>query len=87
MISPVLNEKGEITNFLAVKEDITDRKQAEEDLRRSQLYFQKMDRISRAISQASDMDSMIGDTVKEILEIQFQLLMAQGLTMSEFVNI
>lgn len=32
-ISPIINEQGEITHFLAVKEDITERKQAEETLR------------------------------------------------------
>ena len=32
-ISPVINEAGEITNFIAVKEDITQRKQIETDLK------------------------------------------------------
>ena len=32
-ISPVKNERGEITNFVGIKQDITDRKQAEEQLR------------------------------------------------------
>jgi phosphoserine phosphatase RsbU/P len=32
-ISPIKNEKGEITHFVAVKEDITERKKAEEELR------------------------------------------------------
>ena len=31
-ISPIMNEKGQITHFLAVKEDITDRKRVENDL-------------------------------------------------------
>lgn len=35
-ISPLFNEKGEITHFIAVKEDITDRKQAEAALRASE---------------------------------------------------
>lgn len=34
-ISPVRNPKGEITHFLAVKEDVTDRKEAEEELLRA----------------------------------------------------
>ena len=34
-ISPIRNEQGVITHFLAVKEDITQRKQAEEELRRA----------------------------------------------------
>jgi diguanylate cyclase (GGDEF)-like protein/PAS domain S-box-containing protein len=35
-ITPITNAKGAITHFLAVKEDITDRKQAEERLRLTQ---------------------------------------------------
>ena len=31
-ISPIVNEKGETTNFLAIKEDITDRKNTEQEL-------------------------------------------------------
>ncbi|NJN65531.1 MAG: diguanylate cyclase [Chloroflexaceae bacterium] len=34
-ISPIFNERGTITHVVAVKEDITERKQAEENLRRS----------------------------------------------------
>ncbi|MBI4938069.1 MAG: PAS domain S-box protein [Nitrosomonadales bacterium] len=36
-ISPVRDEKGEITHFVAVKEDITERNRAEEKLRRAML--------------------------------------------------
>lgn len=35
-ISPIKNEKGEITNFVAVKQDITDRILAEEELRKKE---------------------------------------------------
>ena len=35
IISPILNEKGDITNFLAVKEDITERKRTEKQLQKS----------------------------------------------------
>ena len=34
-ISPILDQEGRISNFLAIKEDITDRKQVEEALERS----------------------------------------------------
>jgi PAS domain S-box-containing protein len=42
-ISPITNEAGEITHFLAVQEDITQRKQLEEQLRQSQ----KMEAVGR----------------------------------------
>lgn len=66
---PFFDADGKFCGYRGVDRDITRRKQAEEDLRRSRLYFQNMDRISRAISRASDVDSMIGEAVKEILEI------------------
>ena len=33
LISPIIDDKGRITNFIAIKEDITDRKRAEEALK------------------------------------------------------
>lgn len=41
-ISPVLNDKGEIKNFIAVKEDITERKQSEENLLKSKERFRNL---------------------------------------------
>ncbi len=41
-ISPILDEKGTITNFLAIKEDITDRKMAEEALRETTDYLESL---------------------------------------------
>jgi len=38
-ISPVKNAEGVITNFIAVKDDITERKQAEDALRQSERHF------------------------------------------------
>lgn len=42
VISPVLNEKKEITNFIALKEDISDRKQAEDALKKSREQLRKL---------------------------------------------
>ena len=38
-ISPILDEEGRITHFVAVNEDITERKQNEEKLRRQNVYL------------------------------------------------
>jgi two-component system NtrC family sensor kinase len=46
-ISPVMDKEGNITNFLAVKEDITERKQQEEELSNSREELQaKHDQLS-----------------------------------------
>ena len=42
VIAPVRDEKGIITNFIAVKEDVTQRKQAELDLQASQTKFKTL---------------------------------------------
>ncbi|MCU7496820.1 MAG: PAS domain S-box protein [Ignavibacteria bacterium] len=44
-ISPVTNDLGEITHFIGVKEDITQRKAAEEELRRAKELAEKSERL------------------------------------------
>ena len=41
-ISPLVNESGKITHFVAVKEDITERKRTAEMLRESELRFRQL---------------------------------------------
>ena len=41
-ISPLINESGDITHFVAVKEDITERKRTAEALRESELRFRQL---------------------------------------------
>lgn len=45
-ISPILNEKGKITHYLAVKEDITEKKLANQALRDSEYRYQTLATIS-----------------------------------------
>lgn len=47
-ISPILDEKGEITHFVAVKEDITEKKKAGEELAKREKL---LDGISNAVSE------------------------------------
>jgi PAS domain S-box-containing protein len=44
-ISPIKNQKGDITNFLAIKEDITERKKAEDDLKIAKERAEEMNRL------------------------------------------
>ncbi|NUM80623.1 PAS domain S-box protein, partial [bacterium] len=41
-ISPITNNRGEITHFVAVKEDITERKNLQDQLVRSEQYFRSL---------------------------------------------
>ena len=67
-ISPIRSETGEITHYLAVKEDITQRKQAEEQLTHNANYDEltdlpnrvlAMDRLSLAIARAHRESRMV----------------------------
>ncbi len=42
IISPIKNDKDEITHFIAIKEDITKRKKAEEKIRQSKMQLEKL---------------------------------------------
>lgn len=48
VISPITNEKGEITHFLAVKEDITEKKKMLEDLVAAKEKAEESDRLKSA---------------------------------------
>jgi PAS domain S-box-containing protein len=55
-ISPIHNEKNEIINFLAVKEDITERKKGEEELLNSRKQFQNLVENISGIYWVTDLD-------------------------------
>ncbi|MBN2003278.1 MAG: PAS domain S-box protein [Anaerolineae bacterium] len=61
-ISPILNARGEITHFVAVKEDITDRKRAERV--QAALY-----RISEAAHEAQDLGQLFAALHSIIAEL------------------
>ncbi|HNW28447.1 MAG TPA: SpoIIE family protein phosphatase [Spirochaetota bacterium] len=59
-ISPIMNENGEITHFVAVKEDITDRKKAEEEIRiTSEKLKKRNDEMAWELANAQIVTAML----------------------------
>jgi PAS domain S-box-containing protein len=67
-VSPVQNDKGEVTHFIGVQNDITDRKRAENDLREEKLSVEKkiQTRTQELIDNQAFLSSII-HTVRESL--------------------
>jgi PAS domain S-box-containing protein len=56
-ISPILNEQNEISHFLAIKEDITQRKLVEQDLQESKVFLKETQNIARLGTYSLDIVS------------------------------
>ena len=63
-ISPLINEAGEVTHYVAVKEDITQRKLAEEETKR----YGEQQRILNRILSISLQDASLDDLLQEALD-------------------
>ncbi|MFZ5920483.1 MAG: GAF domain-containing protein [Chloroflexota bacterium] len=66
--SPILDANSEILGFLAIHTDITDRKQAEETIRRRNEYLAATTEIGRLITSTLDLDTLLSRTVSLVLE-------------------
>jgi PAS domain S-box-containing protein len=62
-ITPLFNADGEITHFIAVKQDITERKQAELAIRESTARSAVLSEISKSLAEASLDENAILDIV------------------------
>ena len=78
-ISPILDPSGRITHFLAVKEDITERKRAEESLREA------TERLSLA-TRAGGVGIWDYDVVNDRLVWDDQMFRLYGLTRDQFAG-
>jgi diguanylate cyclase (GGDEF)-like protein/PAS domain S-box-containing protein len=62
LIAPVLNESGEVTHFVAMQEDITDRKHAESELRKAnaclQVQLEENENLQRQLREEAIHDGL-----------------------------
>lgn len=66
-ISPVVDEQGNIINYIKVAEDITERKQREEKIRRHAVHMEALNRIIAAATTESDMGRLLATTLDQVL--------------------
>lgn len=83
-ITPLKNEQGDITNFLAIKEDITSQKQAELDLNEAYNKIQKNENYLKRILQTANEGFCIIDKDGNITQVNTKLCNLLGCTEEEF---
>ena len=66
--SPILDESGKIIGFLAVHQDITERKKSEEILKRRTDYLAASSEIGRLVTSTLDLNTIFTRTVNLIIE-------------------
>lgn len=64
--SPIQDESGKILGFLAVHQDITDRKNAEESIRRRNEYLAASSEIGKIVTSTLDVNTIFARTVNLI---------------------
>jgi PAS domain S-box-containing protein len=82
IISPIRNEKGKITHFVAVKQDITAQKEAEQALRKSE----ERNRIFYAMIENSDSITVIKDTKLKYLAVNQAYTKLTGWTQKDIIG-
>lgn len=78
-ISPIVDDNGRITHFVAVKEDITERKKMEDSLRESEALF-------RAMSEASPLGIVLVDENANVVYANEAHRRISGLTLGRLVG-
>ncbi len=68
-ITPVRGEHHEITHFIAIKHDITARKQAETALERERAYLEALHDVSLGLLARRDLNELLEDLVKRAGEL------------------
>ena len=65
-ISPILDERGNVTHFIGIQTDITARKEAEKDLKRQMRLTVLLNRITDEIRQSLDVESIFQTAAHQI---------------------
>ena len=68
-VQPVRDVDGNVVAAQILSQDITDRKQREEERQRHIHFLESLERIERAIRDATDLDSMINEVVATVHSI------------------
>ena len=66
-ITPIQDDNGEISHFIAIKQDITERKLAEEETKQRNNDLTTLNTISTAISQSITLDDILKIALTEIV--------------------
>lgn len=78
-ISPIKNDQGVITNYIAFKEDITERVKIEEEIKKNQLY-------TRSMIEAS-LDSLFTINVDgKLIDVNEAFIKSTGINRDELLN-
>jgi PAS domain S-box-containing protein len=67
--SPLFDDQHRYSGSLAMLTDITERKQAEEDLASDLWFFESMDRMNRVMQGSENLDQMMSDVLDTMLAI------------------
>ena len=67
-ISPILDEHGAITHYVAVKEDITERKLAEGRIRQLNRLLRTISEVNQLIVRAQDRDVLLSEACRILVE-------------------
>ncbi len=86
-ISPITDAAGKITHFLAIKEDITERKRAEEELKHHETLLKETGEIAKVGGWEFDTTSRLGshsEVVARILGVDPELKMSEAASLEFF---
>ena len=68
--NPILDERGDIVGFLAIQRDITDRKQAEAEIKQRNKELAALNAVAAIVSQSLDLNQILHSALDEVLNLK-----------------